>query len=347
MVQVVTAHDRREYLASCLANFNARIFLNNGIVEITSVTDANNAVGNVKQDLGSTDATYRWSEGAWSDYRGWPRTIAIHEQRMVYGGSDSYPQAIWASIIATSDDEYDDFTANTESDATGNLGGPDDVAWIYTLPGMNPIQWLYSGEYLFVGTSIGVGKLGQPDKPITPNFPPTYRVQNHNGCAYLQPAGAVDALLYVERGTQKVRELAYTYAVDKYVAPDMTILAEHVTGDGIVETDFQERPDPTLLGIREDGQLLSFTYHRKHDVLAWSRQITGVNEDDEFLSGAVIPGSSNKACGDSRYDSEIWTIVKRTIDGNDLVSGRGPRVLSYPAAQGSQVVRRNTLPYRH
>ena len=305
--QYVTGHNFRHFEGICQANFNARIFQNNGTVEITAVTDANNAVAEVKIDLGSTDATWHWSEGAWSDYRGWPRAIVLHEQRMVYGGSSSYPQTIWSSIIATSDDEYDDFTANTLSDASGNLGGPDDIAWRYILPGMNPIQWLYSGNYLFVGTTNGVGRLGQPDKPITPNFTPTYRTQNHNGCAYLQPVGAVDAILYIERGGQKVRELLYTYTTDKYEAPDMTVLSEHITGEGVLEIDFQKRPEPVLWCIREDGQLLSFTYNKAHAVLAWSHSDTGAS--GEFASVAIIPASD---------EDEVWTIVDRTINSTDV-----------------------------
>ena len=173
--QFVTSHNVRHGEAYCDASFNTRTFLNNGVVEIATVTDPCNATAYVKQELGGTTATWRWAEGAWSNYRGWPRTIENHEGRVIYGGSKSYPQTIWASIIVTEEDDYDDFTANTESDAEGNLGGPDDVAWIYTLPGKNPIQWMKSGGYLLIGTSSGVGKLGQPDKPITPNFPPTFR----------------------------------------------------------------------------------------------------------------------------------------------------------------------------
>jgi len=302
--QYLTSHNLRHYEGMCYGNFNARGFMNNGVVEITGVTNTKIATADIKIAIGAADTTtYHWSEGAWSNYRGWPRTVEHHEQRVIYGGSASYPQTIWASIIATQDSDYDDFTANTESDSTGNLGGPDDIAWTYTLPGMNPIQWMKSTEYLMIGTTSGVGKLGQPDKPITPNFPPTFRIQNHNGCAYIQPKGAVDALLYIERGGQKVRELAFAYSSDKYEAPDMTVLAEHITGDGIVEIDFQNRPEPILWCVREDGQLLSFTYHRKHDVLAWSRNNTGIA--DKFKSVAVIPGSD---------EDELWAIVDRNVD---------------------------------
>jgi len=302
--QVYTSHNARHGEAFCDASFNSRTFLQNGVVEITTVTDPCNVVANVKATLASTDATWRWAEGAWSDYRGWPRTIEHHEGRVIYGGSASYPQTIWSSIIVTEDDDYDDFTANTESDAEGNLGGPDDVAWIYTLPGMNPIQWMKSGGYLLIGTSSGVGKLGQPDKPITPNFPPTFRTQNYNGCAYMQPVGAVDSLLYVERGDEKVRELAYRFLSSQYVAPDMTLLSEHITGDGIDDIAFQNRPDPVLWCVREDGELLSFTYQRSSEVMAWGRNDTGAS--GLFKSVATIPGSAD--------EDELWAVVGRTVD---------------------------------
>lgn len=284
---------------SCNYNLIAANFLNRGIVEISSVTDANTAVGVPDADypILDTTSTYRWAEGAWSDYRGWPRTVTHHEQRCIYGGSTSYPQAIWASITVSQDSDYDNF-----DEGQGN----DDDAWTYVLPGMNPIQWLVSGEYLMVGTTGGIGRLGMQDKPISPTFPPTYRMQARNGSAYIQAVPAVDAILYVERGSQKVREITYTYSSDRFIAPDMTILAEHITGDGIVEIAFQDRPDPILWSIREDGQLLSFTYNRKHEVLAWSEHDTGAS--GEFESVARIPGTT---------EDQIWFAVKRTIDSND------------------------------
>jgi len=41
-----------------------------GVVEITAVTSTTVATGTVVKELGSTDATHRWAEGYWSNYRG-------------------------------------------------------------------------------------------------------------------------------------------------------------------------------------------------------------------------------------------------------------------------------------
>ncbi len=48
----------------------------------------------------------------------------------------------------------------------------------------------------------------------------------------------------------------------------------------------------------------------KGATLAWARHITGLNQDDEFESVAVIPGSGGQ--------DEVWVVVNRTIDGNDF-----------------------------
>jgi hypothetical protein len=58
-------------------------------------------------------------------------------------------------------------------------------------------------------------------------------------------------------------------------------------------------------------------------VFAWSRHITGQDTTtlttwDEFESVAVIPGTSTRANGDTRLDDEVWVVVKRTVDGNDI-----------------------------
>lgn len=275
-------------------------FIKRGVVEISSVTDSNTAESYVKDgyELGNTTATWRWAEGAWSEYRGWPRTICHHEQRCVYGGSDSYPENVWASIIIEKNEDYDNFTAG-ESDR-------DDDAWTYILPGNNPIQWILSREFLMIGTTAGIGRLGQPDKPITPTFDPTFRMQAMNGSAYIQAVPAADTILYVERGGKKVREVTYTYTSERYVAPDMTILAEHITGDGITQIAFQNRPDPILWCIREDGQLLSFTYNRHHAVESWARHTTGISDD--FESAAIISGSD---------EDELWITALRDVNSVD------------------------------
>lgn len=281
---------------SCTYNFSAKTYTHVGIVKITAFTDGNTVTATVLTDLGSTDASDEWSEGYWSDFRSWPQTIEFHEQRLVFGGSESYPQTLWSSKTANGAlDDYEDMTEGTNADA----------ALIYVLPGQNPIQWLLSQTYLMIGTLSSVGRWGSADDatPITPTEPTNYRVQAQNGSAYIQAVFAGDAVLYVERGGQRVREFAYSLERDRFVTPDLTILAEHITGDGIIDIAYQLRPDSILWCVTEGGVLATLTYERTEDVVGWSRQTT----EGSYESVAVIPGSD---------EDEVWVIVNRTIDGS-------------------------------
>jgi hypothetical protein len=102
-----------------------------------------------------------------------------------------------------------------------------------------------------------------------------------------------------------MRELAYNWEIDSYVTPDMTILSPEITGDGIVQSAYQQIPDSILWCVRSDGKIATFTYERKENITAWARQIT----DGDFESVAIISGDA---------EDEIWVSVERTIDSNTV-----------------------------
>lgn len=201
-----------------------------------------------------------------------------------------YPQTLWASKSGDTTD-YESMSEGTD----------DDDALVYTLPNQNPIQFLHSYETLVIGTLGGVGRLGDPDEPITPTTAPVYRQQTPYGSEFIPAVSAGDAVLYVGRGGSKVREFAYSLERDRFVSPDLTVLAEHITGDGIIDVAYQIRPDSVLWCVLADGDLATMTYLRENDVFAWSLQVT----DGDFESVAIIPGDD---------EDEVWVTVNRTID---------------------------------
>lgn len=274
---------------TCTYDFIVYDHMHTGVVRIATYVDPNEVTATVHTALGATTATYYHSEGYWSPKNGYPATIEFHEFRLWYGGSAAYPQTIWAT-------RTDDF----EKMKTGTL---DSHAMIYQLPGQNPIQWLLSDTYLMIGTLGGAGRMGDPDEEMTPLTKPTYRHQTTDGSAYIQAVHAGDAILYVENGGQRVREFVYTLERDKFVSPDMTVLAEHITGNGIEDIAFQSRPEKLLWSVREDGNFLSMSYNREQDVIAWAEHVT----DGDVEALATIPGT---------YEDEVWLIVNRTIDSS-------------------------------
>lgn len=72
-----------------------------GAIQITSITDTTHAVGKVIVDFNTAAAAYAtWWESAWSDYRGWPKSCCIFQQRLVMGGTAHQPDTSWMSQTA-------------------------------------------------------------------------------------------------------------------------------------------------------------------------------------------------------------------------------------------------------
>jgi len=205
-----------------------------------------------------------WSLGAWSDTTGFPSAVSFYEQRLVFAGSTDNPQTIWASESGS----YEDFDVGDASAAD---------AFIYTIAAnrVNVIRWLAPARDLIVGTAGGEFRVGRPTgEPLKPDNV-TITQQTTYGGHTTQPIQIGSAVLFVQRQKKKIREFAYRFEDDAYVAPDMTLLAEHVTGDGIDDVDFAQEPESIYWAVREDGVLLGMTYQREEDVVAWHRHLFG------------------------------------------------------------------------
>ena len=56
--------------------------------------------------------------------------------------------------------------------------------------------------------------------------------------------------MFLQKAKRKIRELAYNFDSDSYVAPDLTILNDTVTKTGIVQMEWQQEPI-TIYGVLE------------------------------------------------------------------------------------------------
>jgi len=252
------------------------------ITGYTSVTEVTWTIVVAATDSGSVT----WSIGAWSDTTGFPSAVSFYEQRLVFAGSTNNPQTIWASESGS----YEDFDAGDADPAD---------AFTYTIAAnrVNVIRWLAPARDLIVGTAGGEFRVGRPTgEPLKPDNV-TITQQTTYGGHTTQPIQIGSAVLFVQRQKQKVREFAYRFEDDAYVAPDMTLLAEHITGDGIDDVDFAQEPESIYWAVREDGVLLGMTYQREEDVVAWHRHLFGgtdqnctitVSDYDNIQTGTTL-----------------------------------------------------------
>ncbi len=194
----------------------------------------------------------------------YPACVTFFEERLYWAGSNDNPQTIWAS-------KSGDF----ENMAVGSGAADDAIEFALAASQVNVIQWLVgSSAGLIVGTVGGEFKLTGGSAPVTPTnvqVIPETRYGSNN----VTPIEAGRAVLYIQRAGTKLRELAFNLDVDGLVAPDMTILSEHISAGGIVDMAYQQEPDTLVWLVRNDGILINVTYERDQNVVAWARHPVG------------------------------------------------------------------------
>lgn len=282
----------------CEPTLSVERYYHYGIIKITTVTDSTHIIATVIRIIGSTDATKLWSEGAWSDERGYPVTLAFFEGRLFYAGTSHKPLNIWGSII----DAYDNMDTGSKLD---------DEAVKFTVDStmQNMIRWLVGQEVLLIGTSGGEWRLGSidPADAITPSNPMRPRRQTSYGSKEIQALLLANAVLFVDAQGRRVRGAQYIFEKGEaggYDAPDYTMLAEHITESGIVDMAYQQNPYPILWCVRDDGVLIGMVFEPGQKVWGWFPLVI----DGLVESVAVIPGVT---------EDEVWIIVKREINGSD------------------------------
>ena len=234
-----------------------------------------------------------------SSSNNYPSVVSFFEQRLVFANTNNNPQTLWFS----KNGDYNNFTTGTNADD----------ALIYTIASnqVNAIRFLSATRVLTVGTSGGEYVVTSTnDGPITPTTTLIRKYSNY-GSANIEPVQVADVTLFAQRGNRKIREFKFVGDVNTggYSAPDMTILAEHITDGGITQMAYQQEPDSVVWCVRNDGTLLGLTYRREEEVVAWHKHVIG----GTFSSGQAVVESIATLPTDTGED-ELYMVVKRTIN---------------------------------
>lgn len=297
-----------------------------GLVLVTGYTSNTQVTVTIVLPPVSTADTYLWSEGAFSNYRGFPGTISFYEQRLLYCGTAFQPNNIWGSVTG----DFDNFQYSSDDDGA--------VSFQPAVCQQNQAQWLATLLRIHIGTSGEeiIMASGDLDEALTPSNV-TCRAQSNYGSSQLQPLLLQNSILFVERNGRRVREMRelspYVVPTD-FVAPDLTLLAEHITqplsptaglvlpGGGITCMDFGRLPDPLCYFVRSDGQMPVMTYNREQSIIAWARYVTTGN----FESVACIYGEPA---------DEVFVSVARVLNGQTVrcIEGLTIDASEYPSQE--------------
>ena len=284
-------------------------FYQTGIVKVKTYVTPTNVTCDVVRPIASIDATLDWAEGAWSDYRGWPSVCEFNPQdRLMHANNYNQPMTQWM----TQTGNYYNFSVSdpiVDSDAiTVNLPSRD-------VNGINNMVPLIS---ILVLTSASEWSVGDPGTPITPTTI-NQRVNGYEGSNGVDCAVIGNRAIFVQNQGALVRDLAYELYLYRFEGSDLSALARHLFfGYSITCMDYEKYPGKIVWCVRSDGKLLSMTYMREQELLAWSWHDTGPAGEDSFESVSVVTANG--------YE-EVWVSVNR--GGQRYIERMDQRLASY------------------
>ena len=275
-----------------------------GFAKINSITSTTIVACTVTTPFHDGSGVTTWALGHFHTGN-FPQSVAFYEQRLVWSGAPNNPQTLAFSV---SGDYSNHLAGSNASDAMVYTIATDQV---------NAIKWMNPGPVLIVGTAGGefIVSASASDEALTPTNVRVTR-QTTYGSYSVVAKRVSNVVLFLQRAQRKIREFVYKFETDTYVAPDLTLLAEHITETGIIEMDYQQEPDSILWCVLTDGTLAGMTYQRDQEVIAWHKHIMGGASDiagtqAKVESVAVIPGTA----GDGAGIDEIWVSVLRWVNG--------------------------------
>lgn len=236
----------------------------------------------------TAQATTAVSRGAFSASQGYPSAVCIHDQRVYFAGTTTRPTTLWAS--------------GANDLLNFRRTGYDDGGFMFEIAANegNPIQWMVSASRgIIAGTSGDEWLFDGADTGITPTNI-TARRQSRIGSAPIQATPAAGATIFVQRGSMHVQEYQFAWESQQFQAVDLTELCKHLTPNGIRCIAFSQNPEPMLWVVMLDGSLLTCTYNRAQEVIAWAKHTTS--------------GAFESVCctyGETANSDDVWFIVLR------------------------------------
>lgn len=269
--------------------------VNDGIVEITGFTSTTIMTGIIRRVLSGTTAaqagTWTLEERSWSLSRGFPQSVTLFQQRLVFGGTVSQPNTIWGSAIGdilnfavgVNDDEAFEFTLDS--------GTADLIQHLETLRAL--IGLTATAEHTLRGAS-GALSTTSVDANATTFF----------GCGNARPVKIGYELLFPLFSGMQLRNYSYDFTTDSYQSADVSELADHLLASGIARMAYAKEPFSVLWAVMNDGTLASLTYDASTEIQmrGWAAQ----NANGAYRDVCSVPSTD----GD-----QVWFRTRRSING--------------------------------
>lgn len=272
------------------ADLTSTAYTKSGIIQIETVNSATSATCLVKRVIGQTGKVDSYAFGAWNEKYGYPRTVGFFQDRLIFAGTKTQPYVLWMSKTG----DYNNFSVEK---ASGTVTDDSAICLSFISRQQAEIKHICPASDLFVLTDsnewiVSGGSTVTPSKC-------TNKAQTFRGCTEVEPISIGSRLIYVQKRSQTVRDMAYSFETDSYDGMDLTLLAKHLLrGKTIVDAAYMQDPDSRLYFVRSDGEIICLAYINDQKVYAWSHIIT----KGKYLSVCTVAAEET---------DEVYTAVER------------------------------------
>lgn len=224
----------------------------------------------------------------------YPATVGFAQQRRFFGDTENNPVGFWGSRPGSFSNFDVHLTTQDDDPIIGTIGGSE-VNSIQDILELKFMLMLTAGAELYLqGDGSGV---------ITPSAI-NASTQSQYGASPLRPLKVSDVLIFQQALGNSIRDFTFDFAIDGYRGNDITIFSAHLfEGFQIPDWCYQKVPDSIIWAARSDGILLSCTYVREQQILAWTRH--------DFTNGFV----ENICSIPENGEYAVYISIRRIING--------------------------------
>lgn len=244
-----------------------------------------------------------------------PSVAAYFQQRLVLAGPPGSPQQFNMSQPGS----YNNFNVSFPSQADDAIQGTLVSNQLNTIQSMINVP---PGLFLLCDRQSWVLNGGSAGAPIDAVGNLVANAHAFNGASSVPPIQANFDILYVQAKGSIVRDTSYDFYKNIYTGTDISVLSSHLFyGYTIEEWAFAEEPYKVVWAVRNDGQLLSLTFLKEQELIAWAHHDT----QGSYSSIASITELTSSGVVDA-----IYVAVQRQVQGQSLTYIERFVELTYP-----------------
>jgi len=258
-------------------------------IEFTTYLSGTTFTGTFDTAPSNTNASANWKEQVFSSRHGYARSVAFHDQRLIFGGSKDLPNHLFMSKVG----EFFNFDVGTglDDESIQVQIAENQVSEIKSIESFRHLSIFTSEAELYVPTT--------ENRPLTPSTIAIKR-QTSYGSGSVSPVEFDGALVFLTKSKGAVREFVYSDLSQAYNSDALTLLSQHMIGsptDMVSQREASDQVEAYLYTVNSDGKMPVMVSIRKEQLQGWAEYTT----DGEFKNVVNV-------------NRKIYVIVERTIN---------------------------------